>query len=618
MLDCLGMSFSSKERPLPFSLVLGTLTLAGLLAVLASLQYHWLGQVSRAEAERLREGARARAEQLARDFDREVTRAFLRLQVPASAIREEDWSAYADRHRQWSRSTSHPGLVRDVLLVEEDRLRRFDGGAFRPVEWPPDLEPLRERLRSAGRLAGPARDEPPRRPWPLELVDDEIPALVIPIPSREAVPPGPGEGGAFVRLGGFTIVRLDLAYIGSELLPVLARRHFGGDEESDYALVVEAGRGLGPVVFRSDPPGPAGAPGDAAAGLLGLRLEDASEPDLRASLFGPVSAGRPRDPRRPPPGGRGGFVSGGLEQGAWRLVATHRLGSVDRLVAAARRRNLLVSGGILVLLAASAVLIVVSAQRARRLADRQLEFVAGVSHELRTPVTVICSAGENLADGVVSEPDSVRQYGRVVRDEGRRLAEMVEQVLDFAGTYSGRRAWGFRAASVPEVLEECLAAAAGAVRDSGTRVHAEVAPGLPPVRADRAALGRALQNLVQNAIKYGGDGRFLGVRAEGSTLAGRPAVRITVEDRGLGIAAAEVAQVFEPFFRGEEAVVRQIRGTGLGLSLVRRIAEAHGGTVTVTSEPGRGSAFALTIPALSPQDAEAPLEPSTGTAAAAR
>jgi len=291
-------------------------------------------------------------------------------------------------------------------------------------------------------------------------------------------------------------------------------------------------------------------------------------------------------------------------------VVTHRAGSVDQVVAAARRRNLAVSAGILALLAASVVLVVASAQRARRLADRQLEFVAGVSHELRTPVAVICSAGENLADGVVEDRDTVRQYGRVVRDEGRRLAEMVEQVLDFAGTYSGRRGYRFEDVDVMALVEESLGALGQTVREGGVEMETRVEPGLPPLRADRGALRRALVNLLQNAVKFGGDGRWVGLRAE-SGAAGRREVRITVEDRGLGIPPAEQRRLFEPFFRGEEALSRQIRGSGLGLSLVKRIVDAHGGAVEISTSPGRGSAFTLVLPA-APVPRPAP-EPTHGT-----
>jgi signal transduction histidine kinase len=411
-----------------------------------------------------------------------------------------------------------------------------------------------------------------------------------------------------------TIVQLDLDAIRGQVLPDLARRHFGPDEDGDYRLVVERREDPKEVVFRSEPQASGEGGGDAAAGLFELRFEDATPEDMAwlPKPSGPSGGVRGPEMRRfglgPRGGGPGGPPRG--DRGHWRLVVAHRAGSVDQLVAAARARNLAVSAGILALLGASVVLIVVSAQRARRLADRQLEFVAGVSHELRTPVAVICSAGENLADAVVEDRDTVRQYGRVVRDEGRRLAEMVEQVLDFAGTYAGRRNYRFEDVDVGTLVEDSLGALGQTAREAAVEIETRVEPGLPALRADRGALRRALVNLLQNAVKFGGEGRWVGVRAEGGAT-GRREVRITVEDRGLGIPLAEQRRLFEPFFRGEEALSRQIRGSGLGLSLVKRIVDAHGGAVLVTTSPGRGSAFTLVLP-VPPAPLEAP-EPTHGT-----
>src|SRR5260370_38873349 len=134
------------------SLLFGTIALAVLLGVLATLQYQWLGQISEADEARLRAGARARAEQLARDFDREVTRAFLWLHVDAASARSRDWAAYAGRRARWARLTSYPGLVKAVWLVSAtgEDLQRFDpsSSGFQAAPWPDSLSPLRERGRA--------------------------------------------------------------------------------------------------------------------------------------------------------------------------------------------------------------------------------------------------------------------------------------------------------------------------------------------------------------------------------------------------------------------------------------------------------------------------------------
>ena len=151
---------------------------------------------------------------------------------------------------------------------------------------------------------------------------------------------------------------------------------------------------------------------------------------------------------------------------------------------------------------------------------------------------------------------------------------------------------------------------------------------LPPVQGDASALRSAVQNLLSNAVKYGGEARWVRVSAEAlpgpkirrpaaaahSTVtiknarpASGPHVAITVADRGLGVPAEERGHIFEPFYRGRQAVSQQIQGSGLGLNLVARIAAAHGGRVEVTSEPGKGSAFTLILPAAQPTPADAGL-----------
>jgi signal transduction histidine kinase len=288
----------------------------------------------------------------------------------------------------------------------------------------------------------------------------------------------------------------------------------------------------------------------------------------------------------------------GSFEGRWRVAAVHRAGSLEAAVAAVRFRNLMLSSGILLLLTTAIGLIVVSARRAQTLARQQMEFVAAVSHELRTPVSVIGTAASNLADGVVADPARVRKYGETIQGEARRLAETVERVLQLAGIAAGGAARSAAPVDVAGLVEQSLAACQSEIDNRGVTVEVHVAEGLPPVHGDSTALRSAVQNLISNAVKYGGDARWLRVAASarpGGGAAGRVAIAVT--DRGLGMTPEDRRHVFEPFYRGREAVSRQIQGSGLGLNLVARIAEAHGGTVEVSSEPGRGSTFTLILPA---------------------
>ena len=210
----------------------------------------------------------------------------------------------------------------------------------------------------------------------------------------------------------------------------------------------------------------------------------------------------------------------------------------------------------------------------------------------------IGSAAENLADGLVSDPNRVKQYGARIHTESRRLGDTVERVLLYAGIEAGR-AVGHRAPlSVNRLVSDALAASQSTIADAGVTVEVEVPEGLPPVLADAAALRSSVANLIANAVKYGGSTGLVRVSATSGTGRQGPEVRIAVADKGLGISSADLPHIFEPFYRGAEAQARQIQGNGLGLSIVKGIVDAHGGRVTVQSTPGAGSTFVVHLPAL--------------------
>jgi signal transduction histidine kinase len=284
---------------------------------------------------------------------------------------------------------------------------------------------------------------------------------------------------------------------------------------------------------------------------------------------------------------------GGASTPHWKLVVTHSSGSLEAAVSSQRRRNLLISSSVLGLLGASMGLLVLATRRAQRLARQQMEFVAAVSHELRTPLAVIRSAAENLADGVVHDEAKIKSYGELMRTEGRRLTDMVEQILELAGIQSGQRGFALRPVGVVPLLHDIVSASSGLIAGAGMVVEFDLPADLPPVLGDEPALRRAFQNLLDNAIKYGSGGGSIRVSARTSASS----INITVADRGIGIEPADQARIFEPFYRAADVVAAQLQGAGLGLSLVQRIVVAHGGRVTVRSAPREGSAFTVQLPA---------------------
>lgn len=607
----------------------------GLMAVLATLQYKWLGRISDAERDRMSATLNTRAHAFAEDFDRELTRAYLLFQVDPGTEQGHAAARLSMRYDRWHATARFPRLIRGVYLVSATEaaptIERFDPATrvLQPVEWPDRLQPLRAQF--AGHVDAAAGGRMVIRAMVPPVVE-EGPALVVPTPVIvfERTAGAPPHRIVPVRMPPamtYTVLMLDPEQVVGEMLPALAAQHFrGAGDGFDYRLAVVS-NGTKDLVYRSSAEfTPArGAKADASIGLFQVRPQEfgalAAEVRRFATFFSqktPAGPGEPtatgsqvsvivQTPGALTPAQKHALTAGVATAAAartspaakWTLLVKHPAGSLETAVQHARWRSLLVSSGILTVLGASMVLLVVSTRRAQRLAAQQMEFVAAVSHELRTPLAVIRSAAENLADGVVRDDEQIRKYGDLVRNEGRRLTEMVEQILELAGIHSGRRGFALRPVSLRPLMEEVVARSRALAGGQAFDVTMDVPPELPPVLGDESALERVFQNLVANAIKYGGRVAWIGIRAR---ALGRE-IQVSIADRGIGIAPAEQTRIFEPFYRTPEVVKAQIQGAGLGLSLVKRILDGLGGRVTVRSVPGEGSEFTVHLPAAT----EAPL-----------
>lgn len=564
----------SRHAPLLFAALL-----AVLLAVLATLQHRWIGQVSQMQRHRLHFSLFSAGSRFAEDFDLEVTRAW-RTFLPDHREGGAWPEGLAERMERWRAEAPYPRLVRDIVRVRRTpdgvlsaEVLRPGARVFEPVSWPADLEPLRRHIAHF-----------PRHDHALPVLAD-IPALLIaaiPMHRRAA-----DERLAAERLpaGELLILRLDQRTISGEILPALSRQHFGDSQEREYSVAVVAADDPGRVIFQSDPgvsPAALRSGGDASLPIFGLRpFRDPHGLQMRVSgaLAGP-------GPHR-------------REAGAWRLVLVRRHGTLEHAVLHFRYKNLAISGGILILLAAAGGMMIVTSQRVQKLARQQIELVAGVTHELHTPITAIRSAGQNLADGVVADPAQVKRYGTLIETEGRRLSQMVGQMLELAGLQSGQATYTLQPTEIEAALDGALADCRWLLEERQARVEKDIDPELPAVLGDAGALRRALRNLVENAAKYGGRTPWIGVRAR---AAGRE-VAVTVEDRGPGIRREDLPHLFEPFYRGRGVKTGGIPGSGLGLSVVRRIAEAHRGRVSVgAGGAGEGAAFTLHLP-IAPEEA---------------
>jgi signal transduction histidine kinase len=347
-------------------------------------------------------------------------------------------------------------------------------------------------------------------------------------------------------------------FTSRDALPRVMREHKNG-------LVIDQHRVESHTFTRTDENGKTGT------FQLELKQADGQNPPRRTVMAGTSRAGN----------------------APWTLSVQHAAGSIDAFVTGERNKSFAVGLGIYVLLVGGILAIVLSAMRAKRFAQRQVDFVSSVSHEFRTPLAVIYSAGENLADGVAKEDAQVSLYGELIKGEGKKLSGMVEQILEFAGANSGERKYNLTPTDVTKVVNDAVEECRPLIESGGFEIETELQNVLPDVFADGTALSSAVQNLIANSVKYSNRSKWIRI----SAVNGDGLVKISVEDRGIGIRSDDLRRVFDPFYRAKEVVDAQISGNGLGLNLVKRITEAHGGRVTVESKPGSGSKFTIELPA---------------------
>ena len=619
------------------------LAIVGLLATIGVLQYRWIKQIRGDMEDRARSSMETAMTQWSREFYRGLYTICGRLIADPDADSKEGWTDYQQRYSAWRHEEYHydpaiaaqPGtsMVSKVYIWEtasggspELFLLETHNNKIEPVAVPSQLEPLLARLRENSQsyevamrawelphASSPssATNESSRHTVQLDphytgwQLDQGIPAMVHPLVHHERpmahvdgpLPPAHGPVD-------WMVVVLDLGTIQKNTFPLLVRRDFGSRRGLDYRVAVVAPGQPTQVIYSSDP----GFPGQGPEAY-----------DARMNVFGPpsrvvetrvksrLSSGESfsRDGSTHPSGpGWQWFPVIQYEAGTapWMLVVQRRSGPIDAAVNRVWRINLFTGMAVLLLLAASVGLIVVATRRAQQLAHIQMNFVTGVSHELRTPLSVMLSAAENIADGVVDKPLDVREHGRIIISQARFLSDLVDRILLFSAGNAGITSEPPQPVDVTEVVDRVLQNLAGPIRTAGIYVERNLQPSLPCVLADPVLLSQCLQNLVVNAIKYRGQSKWLSISAAlCNSDHSSSEIQINVQDRGIGIRESELNSIFEPFYRSPEVVARQIQGTGLGLSVVRRSVLEMGGRLRVASTFASGSTFTICLPVALPK-----------------
>lgn len=241
-------------------------------------------------------------------------------------------------------------------------------------------------------------------------------------------------------------------------------------------------------------------------------------------------------------------------------------------------------------------LIVSDLNRQLALARQKTDFVSNVSHELKTPLTSIRMFSELLAGGRVSEPEKRQSYLQIITAETSRLTRLINNVLDFSRMERGEKKYQFRPFDLAALMRETVETYRPHLESLGFNIEAEYPETEIIVDGDRDALSQVLVNLLSNAEKYSNDAKSITVELE-QMDGTSPSIEVRIMDRGPGVPRGCEERIFEQFYRAHDSLSSGIQGSGLGLTLARQIARAHGGEIVYRSREGGGSCFILRLPA---------------------
>lgn len=615
------------------------------LVTLAVLQYHWLGSVSDAEKKRLEENLEASAENFVSDLNRGFSSLNQAFKIQISSGESEVKYLLEQSYLNWLSTAEYPQLVDSVFFVEDVygsdpvvNIFNTDPARLIEIQKAKHISNWIDKQKSPKRHASNSFDliKPP------EFGDPTL--IAIPVQLLDLITVENESSGKNMQVSlnidqgdDVVLLQLDDEIIKNEIIPGIAQTYFSESYTDQYHISIvkeDADSSITESVYFTTSEGDEIPIPDYKKKLRKFDFSsvfiiqaDADETGINPLLRGidslsgnlqsieinnksnaATTMALNSETRRlsyKTSSKDSTFTvkrdttinasfSADFTTAGWQFWLSFKEGSLDAFVSKAKNRNLAISFGILVILGFCVGMIVLFSKRSQDLADQQMLFVAGVSHELRTPLTVIRSAAENLNEGVIQSEERKKEYARLMLKEGRRLSEMVDQIMEFSGIQAGKRVYSFTEVEIEGLMNEILNKYKPILESEGIQLEYSFTTSKSIIKADRDALYLSISNLLNNAIKFRGDSKK--IRVSVAETSKQDFITVIVKDYGIGIPSEEQKKIFEPFFRGKKPVEDQVKGNGIGLSLVKKVAEAHKGEIRLKSKEGEGSTFILILP----------------------
>jgi signal transduction histidine kinase len=581
----------------------------GGVVLLGVMQYRWIGQVAQLENQRMRISLQERVRQFRDYFNLEVTVLWQIFHFNGSEpLRSNPRNAVLERYEIWRKHTRFPDLIAAVYIIrgqEKNSVETILKKSTENLVLETDPQVFSNHIFGGIFSASLGYLELSKGELFIPIFEDLEQNMGITLMNSE-------KTRIFRRvLSDYSIlIKLDMDVLKSRVLPYYVEFFFGKDSHSqNYAVTVYDSSNEKILYPPEERSGGLAGYYDAVSRVLSpvslTRIE--ALPEFRGDIALPKGLGTPMLLSWLSNNTDGEPLKNeirenitqfeqllelqdeGTDVTGWYVGVVHEAGSLEAAVYHNRIRNSVLAFGIIGILVISLAVMYILYRRSEFLSAREREFVAGVSHELRTPLSALFSAGENLAEGVVTSPDRIKEYGELVRREGARLTGMVERVLLYAGFQSDRIKRNWSRVSLRETAESAVRRVASINNDI---IKFRAGQDSYEISGDAQSLRSMFENLLSNGLKHGEPPVELKMESQDKN----GTVMITVSDSGPGFSKKEVKKIFDPFYRGERSMEKQIPGSGVGLSLVQQIVKLHGGRISAENKPERGALFRITFP----------------------